>query len=120
MSGMKKRILLILVVVIVLGTSYFGYSVFNEITEDEAVQIATEKYVNYEERTVEVSNYYSNEPDLQFFFQDKTPIYSVTFYSHTELKNWEGWVLVNTHINGRNGEIISIDVYSRDPEKVKW
>ncbi|WP_349409326.1 hypothetical protein [Pseudalkalibacillus sp. SCS-8] len=116
----KKLSVLLFGVVVILGFIYFVYSAFNEISEEDAIQIATDNYINFEGKSIQVRKYESNRPELQFFFQDKTPIYSVIFYSHTELKNWEGWVMINTQINARNGEIILTEVQSRDPEKVKW
>lgn len=110
--GIGFVIAVILGGIIMLNNFYFFK---NEISEDEAIIIATKNWINIEE-AVFAMKYYSNESG--YLFRDKIPIYVIDTYSYTDFENWNGWVLISTQINGLTGEIRSIEIYNRDPEQV--
>ena len=87
----------------------------SELSEGEAIKIATRNWINIEEDII-TSKYYSN--GIGYLFRDTIPIYVIDVFSFTDFENWQGWVLISTQVNGLTGEIRSIEIYSRDPEQV--
>ncbi|WP_096156206.1 hypothetical protein [Bacillus sp. FJAT-45066] len=113
-----KKILKVIIPIILVCILFIIYTHFHqtEISEEEAIRIATEKWINIEEK-INTSKYYPNAVG-KYPFYEKMPIYMVLTYSYTESSHWEGWVLIETHIDGFSGEIVSIATYNLPSEEV--
>ena len=112
---MVKRILKVIISIVLVCTLVIYYHQ-TEISEEEAIRIATENWINIEKK-INTNKYYTNAVG-KYPFYEKMPIYMVIFYSYTEFSNWKGWVLIETHIDGFSGEIQSIATYNFNPEEV--